>query len=67
NVFKKFHNFCCVYIYDILIFSNNLQKKIIYIYIYIYILQECRKSMIVLFEKKTVIAKQKIKYLELKI
>ncbi|KAL2497820.1 orf y [Abeliophyllum distichum] len=64
NIFKLFNKFCCVYIDDILIFTDN---EILHEDHVIQVLQTAKNEGIVLSKKKAELFKEKIRYLGLEI
>ncbi|KAL2460949.1 orf y [Abeliophyllum distichum] len=64
NTFKSFNNFCCVYIDDILVFSDSDEDHEKHV---LQILQKIQQEGIVLSKKKAELFKEKIGYLGLDI
>lgn len=60
NIFKQYLAFCCVYVDDILVFSNTEQEHYKHLEI---VLKECKNKGIVLSEKKANLCQTKLNYL----
>ena len=64
NAFRSFEKFCCVYVDDILIFSDNEQDHLRHL---VTILKKCQQLGIILSKKKAQLFKTKINFLGLEI
>lgn len=64
NAFRKFEEFCCVYVDDILVFSKTETEHRKHV---IAILEQCKKLGIILSKKKAQLFKTKINFLGLEI
>ena len=62
KIFKEFHEFCIIYVNDILIFSNN---KIDHVNHLISFAEKCKKHGILLSKKKAEIMKTIIEFMGL--
>nr|APG80689.1 reverse transcriptase [Cauliflower mosaic virus] len=64
EAFRVFRKFCCVYVDDILVFSNNEEDHLLHVAM---ILQKCNQHGIILSKKKAQLFKKKINFLGLEI
>nr|GEU96481.1 retrotransposon protein, putative, Ty3-gypsy subclass [Tanacetum cinerariifolium] len=62
NTFGLFEKFCCVYVDDILVFSDNEQDHLLHVML---ILQKCKQLGVVLSKKKAQLFKESINFLGL--
>lgn len=64
DAFKVFRKFCCVYVDDILVFSDNEEDHLLHVAM---ILQKCFQHGIILSKKKAHLFKEKINFLGLEV
>lgn len=64
EIFKPHQEYCCVYVDDLLIFSNTLKDHYAHV---IKILLVCKYKGVILSEKKATLVQTKIKFLRLEI
>lgn len=64
EIFKPHQEYCCVYVDDLLIFSNTLKDHYAHV---IEILLVCKYKGVILSEKKATLVQTKIKFLGLEI
>ncbi|AAW56089.1 polyprotein [Horseradish latent virus] len=64
EAFKVFRKFCCIYVDDILVFSDNEQNHQLHVAM---ILQKCYQHGIILSKKKAQLFKERINFLGLEI